>query len=137
MDTELSTHDLHVYLALLAAGKLRPEDCLPILTRVLEDDIEKTNRIASLQSTIRKASDDYNDLLKRYETLQEKEKKENENNQLGRRGTYGVKSEHLTPEELQTGMPKCKASDPQDPLSEGPSETSEEKSGGESTPSAS
>ena len=104
MDTELSTHDLHVYLALLAAGKLRPEDCLPILTRVLEDDIEKTNRIASLQSTIRKASDDYNDLLKRYETLQEKEKKENENNQLGRRGTYGVKSEHLTPEELQTGM---------------------------------
>ena len=136
MDTELSTHDLHVYLALLAAGKLRPEDCLPILTRVLEDDIEKTNRIASLQSTIRKASDDYNDLLKRYETLQEKEKKENENNQLGRRGTYGVKSEHLTPEELQTGMPKCKAADPQDPLSEDPSETSEEKSGGESTPSA-
>lgn len=136
MNTEISAHDLHVYLALLAADKLEPENCISILTQVLEDDIDKTNRIASLLSTIRKASDDYNDLLKRYEDLQEKEKKEKENNQLGRRGTYGVKSEHLTAEELRTGMPKCKADDPQDPLSEDPSETAAKESKGTSTPSA-
>ena len=37
MNTEISAHDLHVYLALLAADKLEPENCISILTQVLED----------------------------------------------------------------------------------------------------
>lgn len=118
MDTGISIQDLHKYNALYSNRLFTPDDCSHILGTVLEDDIDKTNRIAMLLQAVEKASKDYKDLLERYEALQQKDQKEEENNKLGRRGTYGIKSEKLTQNELATGVPQSDIDDLTDPLSE-------------------
>lgn len=115
----LQIKDLAGFQMAVDAGHLTQDEMQCMLLTLIRDDIDKTDRlIYIIKNEIPAATAEYKALNEKYEKLQKEAQKSREQQQLGNRGTYGVRSEHLSQEEMKTGVPASRELGQEDPLNE-------------------
>ena len=114
----LQIKDLRDYRMALNFTTLTLAQAIRIANDVVDDDENKTNRLNTLLNQMPEYSRQYSDLKEKYEKVLREYQKLKEENQLGRRSSFGVLSEHLSDGEIENGQLSDKELGQQDPLSE-------------------